>query len=40
MILFTIAERLHQPLDVVMSWDFPTISGWVAYFKIRDRENR
>lgn len=40
MMLFTIAERLHQPLGVIENMSFDELSGWVAYFRIRDRENR
>ena len=40
MMLFTIAERLHQPLSVILDMSFDELSEWVAYFKIRDRENR
>lgn len=38
MVLFTLAERLHQPLAVIEQMPMTEISEWVAYFHIRDRQ--
>lgn len=40
MMLFTIAERLHQPVFVVEQMSFEELSGWIAYFTIRSREQK
>ena len=36
--LFTLAERLHQPLFVVEQMSFEELSGWVAYYKIKAKD--
>jgi hypothetical protein len=34
MMLFSLADRLHQPFFVIEQMSFEEISGWIAYFKI------
>lgn len=40
MSLYALAERLHQPLFVIMQMSFEEISGWIAFFRIRARDNK
>jgi hypothetical protein len=40
MTLYAIAERLHQPLFVVEQMSFEEISGWIAWFKIRESNRK
>lgn len=37
--LFRIADRLGQPVFVVERMSYRELSGWVAYFRLLEREN-
>jgi hypothetical protein len=38
MLMFRLAEHLHQPLSVVQQMSFEELSGWIAYFKIKKKD--
>ena len=40
MLLYQLAEHLHQPVRVIEQLDFDELAGWVAYFNIKRRKAR
>lgn len=40
MLLFQLAEHLHQPVQVVENWGFDELAEWIAYFNIKRRTEK